>query len=267
MVLANRLTDLFMATGFSFWMAVTAAGADPGAGWVPPAVTHTQPGQLPSTQPGAGFQPPAPTTLSAPKSVPMSSQQPHWALLARARALLLSGKVQQALPLFQQFVAMRPLEPDGLFWLGLALDESDLPEQAAEAYRKAIAQASRVGLDSCELHNNLGNALLKLGRNDEAVSEYRRAEELEPQATAPRLNHARALLVSKQAQQALDILTKYDAPDAPKAQLHYYRAKALKMLDKPEAARAEASKALESVLDDATRAAIAAEFEFESGTP
>jgi Flp pilus assembly protein TadD len=172
----------------------------------------------------------------------------------------MSGNTGQALTLIQQFVALQPLEPEGYFWLGLALDESDQPEQAVAAYKQAVTQALTVGMDSAELHTSLGNTLLKLGQLDDAQGEFDRALELEPKSITARLSLARALIAKQQGQPALDALKKCERADAPREHLHYYRAKALKLTGNVQGAQTEAMQALQFVQDAGARAAIAAEF-------
>lgn len=162
-----------------------------------------------------------------------------------------------------KFIALQPLEPDGYFWLGLAYDELDQSDLAIVAYRKSQTQASIVGMDSSELHTNLGNTLLKTRHVDEAIAEYRRAIELEPKTTAARLNLARALLAKDQPQQALETLDQCNQAGAPQAQLHYYRAKSLKALGKFPEAQAEARLDLECVNDPGARTMITREFQLE----
>lgn len=196
-----------------------------------------------------------------------TARQPSWAILARAKPMLLSGNAAQAMELIQQFVALQPLEPEGYFWLGLALDETDQPEQALGAYRQAVKQALTVGMDCAELHTNLGNTLLKLGQADEALQEFQRAIELEPQSWAAYMSMARTFLVKEQPQQALDCLKKCERGSPPQAQLHYYKAKALKALGNVQAAQAEGGEAMRFVHDETARTAIAAEFGLAAAGP
>lgn len=275
-------------TGISCWLAWSAASgyaqADPGAGWIPPTSPQTpaaareqEPpfGQSvpvvppPSYQgasphhsalPHAGAAPPdanSPPTSGYRKA---TGRQPSWAILARAKPILLSGNPAQAIELIQQFVAMQPLEPEGYFWLGLAYDELDQPDQAIAAYRKAVTQALIVGMDCAELHTNLGNALLKGAKLDEALVEFQRAIELDPKSSAARLNLARTLIAKQQGQEAIDALNKCNPKTTPQAQLHYYRAKAFLLLGKSQEAQAEGSQSMRFVQDANAREAIAKEF-------
>lgn len=271
------------------WSAASSgiAQADPGAGWIPPTsppapvAPHVQ--GTPSNQPAPAYQPvPTPTYQGAAPRHPAqqhagailpdggaaappgfrkaTGRQPSWAILARAKPLLVNGNAAQAIELIQQFVASQPLEPEGYFWLGLAYDELDQPDQAVESYRKAVAQALIVGMDCAESHTNLGNALLKGGRLDEAVVEFQRAIELDPKSSAARLNLARTFIAKQQGQEAIDALNKCNPKITAQAQLHYYRAKALLLLGKTQEAQAAGSQSMRFVQDANAREAIAKEF-------
>jgi Flp pilus assembly protein TadD len=275
--------------------ARTAPPSQPAAtqDYVPPGVPAAMPTAPPSASPSAGapqdYVPPdynpagsaqpqwaptappstPPTASPAPNRLPSgftraTTPQPSWGILKTARALLLSGRTAEALQLILKFIALQPLEPDGYFWLGLAYDELDQPDLAVAAYRKSLTQASSVGMDSSELHTNLGNTLLKSRHIDEAIAEYQRAIDLEPKATAARMNLARALLAKDQPQQALDALNKCNQAGAPQAQLHYYRAKSLKALGNMAEAQAEARRDLDCVNDAGARTMILREFQLES---
>jgi tetratricopeptide (TPR) repeat protein len=64
--------------------------------------------------------------------------------------------------------------------LGNALARLGRPGEAVVSYRRALALKA----DFAEAHNNLGNALLDLGRIDDAVASYRRALQIKPDYAA-----------------------------------------------------------------------------------
>ena len=92
------------------------------------------------------------------------------------------------------------------FWLNFALAryfENTEPPQWDEAVRY---YSVTLGLrpDAAAAHNNVGVALHKQGRRSEAIAEYRRAIELQPEFTAPRLNLGLAVADEPQVRPAAD---------------------------------------------------------------
>lgn len=86
-------------------------------------------------------------------------------------------------------VAERPENPRARNNLGLALARAGRPEEALAQYRAAIAlQPNHVFA-----HDNLGTLLLERGRPDEALSHFETAVALSPDSVGARVNLARAL--------------------------------------------------------------------------
>lgn len=74
--------------------------------------------------------------------------------------------------------------------------------EAVEAAR-LLARAAEVNPSSAVAHNNLGNALRDLGRNDDALHSYGRALEIDPGYASAHLNRGLLLLDTRRAEQAL----------------------------------------------------------------
>ena len=55
--------------------------------------------------------------------------------------------------------------------MGNTLQELDKPEEAIEAYKKALS----VKPDYAEAHNNMGNTLREIGKLEKAMEEYKKA--------------------------------------------------------------------------------------------
>ena len=83
--------------------------------------------------------------------------------------------------------------------LGNALRRARRPEEAMEAHRRALAITPHYP----EAHNNLGSALQDLGRLDEACASYRRATELNPEFAMAHANLGGALWESGQPEAAV----------------------------------------------------------------
>lgn len=171
----------------------------------------------------------------APAAAPPSSMPPPttappanvWGLLNQARAHIQQAQPQQALALTEQFIQFRPLEPEGYFWQGVAWDNMMRTQQAVMCYEKGIQQVLRAGMDSAELRMNIANDLLKLGRIDDAIAQYRRAAQIDPGLPLVHLNLGRALIEKGDIDEALECFQRCEDLHFKPSQLAYYRAKAM----------------------------------------
>jgi uncharacterized protein (TIGR02466 family) len=97
-------------------------------------------------------------------------------LLRKAVTAHEAGRLEQALPLYRQFVDQNPRHPTALQLLGV------LHSQRGE-YEAAITlmqQSLQLFPQQAEVANNLGNALSRSGRLDEALESYAEAVRLRP---------------------------------------------------------------------------------------
>ena len=92
--------------------------------------------------------------------------------------------------------------------------------QAAEAYRKAISlKPSEAGY-----HNNLGQALAKLGKTDEAVSEYTTAAQLDPTSAGTYYFNLGAVLTNAgKLDEANAAFDKALAADPTRSEAYYWK--------------------------------------------
>ncbi len=92
-------------------------------------------------------------------------------------ALLDAGRPEEALPALETAAREDP-RPRHLQHLGRALLALDRPAEAAEASRRALERAEATGdADLEKIHYQLGLALRKLGKTEEAAAELAKARE------------------------------------------------------------------------------------------
>jgi Flp pilus assembly protein TadD len=92
-----------------------------------------------------------------------------------AGVLIERGAIDEALPLVQRALALRPDYPEAFDNLGLAMAGRGQIDQAVAQYRRAL----ELRPDYAEAHSNLGLALASLGQIDQAIGHFRRALEID----------------------------------------------------------------------------------------
>ena len=163
-------------------------------------------------------------------AAPAAAQQPQfnaWTLLNQARGQIQQGNPQKALEYSQQFINLRPLEPEGYFWQGVSYDNLLQTGLAVSSYEKAVHGVLKAGMDSAELRMNLANDLMKLKRLDDAIAQYRRAAQIDSQLPLVHLNLGRALIEKGEIDEAMDCFQRCEELHFKPSQLAYYRAKAM----------------------------------------
>jgi Flp pilus assembly protein TadD len=95
-----------------------------------------------------------------------------------------------ALDLLDEALRLRPEDTDTISQRGLVLQRLGRMPEAEAAYRDALSR----GVDNVSLHFNLGLLLLDTGRASQAVTEFERAQQLDPgnPSVAQALTRARA---------------------------------------------------------------------------
>ncbi len=93
-------------------------------------------------------------------------------------------------------------EPSMYLDWGRALDRADRPNEAVDAYRRAI----EIEPTFVEAYGNLGNLLVAAGRWDEAARHYRQAIELRPNSSELLFNYAVLLMQEEKWEPARDLL-------------------------------------------------------------
>lgn len=97
-------------------------------------------------------------------------------LLDDATLAVQTGRFEDALPLVEQVLTLDPNNYEAFVVRGIALSQTNKPNEATEAFRKAIEL--RPGVPKS--HYNLALHLSELGKNEEALTHARRAMELDP---------------------------------------------------------------------------------------
>ena len=87
-----------------------------------------------------------------------------------------AGRVEEALLLYGRFLATRPKDTNALNLAAIASVQSGAYGRAVELLEAALA----VNAEMAETHRNLGFALTRMGRYEDAAAAYRRAVELAP---------------------------------------------------------------------------------------
>ncbi|HEY9793231.1 MAG TPA: tetratricopeptide repeat protein [Candidatus Obscuribacterales bacterium] len=220
----------------------------------PPAAEVAGPQPATQAEPAAPVAGPQPQSVlqfqesPAPNTVPTA--QAHvpvdacWEQLATGQQLVRQGHPRQALAAIEAFIAQQPLEPEGYFWQAVAFDNLNEPDQALKAYTKAIEQVLKAGMDSAELRMNTGNVLLKQGKTQAAIEQYKRAAAIDPALGIVQLNLGRALIQLGDSQGALKCFQRCTDLHFQPPQLAYYQAKALLLAGRKDDARAQVQFAL-----------------------
>lgn len=126
-----------------------------------------------------------------------------------------AGSLAEAEALYRQVLAEFPRQPDALRFLGLLAHQRGQSGSAVDLLGAAIASAP----GHAPAHADLADALLALGRVDEALASYRRALALKPDFVEAHNNLALALRELDRPGEALAALERAVAlrPDFPEA--------------------------------------------------
>jgi predicted O-linked N-acetylglucosamine transferase (SPINDLY family) len=120
-------------------------------------------------------------------------------LFNQGLALHQKGEFAQAWKFYLQVLAMQPSHFNAMHLSGLIALESDNPELGIELIKKAL----KIDRTNAAAHSNLGNALLKLRRLEEALASYDRAIQIKPDYAAAYSNRGVALQELKRFNEAL----------------------------------------------------------------
>src|SRR5436190_20383801 len=121
-------------------------------------------------------------------------------LLRTAVAYHQSGRLAQAEALYGQILIESPNHDAALHGLGVLRLQSNRPDLAVDYLRRA----SLIQSDNATYHGNLGNALLTLGKSNEAVAAFRRCLELKPNFAEAHNTLGNALMAQGKIAEAVD---------------------------------------------------------------
>lgn len=181
-------------------------------------------------------------------------------VLKEGRRLIDQRRYEDAISRFKQYCLMRPHESNGYFWSGITYDEMGNYSASEKSYRDALVRAENEGMDSAEIRTNLGNALLKQHKADEAIEEYKKANEVDPMYALAKLNLGRAYIEKGDGASALATLDKCGELHFKGLHIKYYRAKALILLGRKEEAGSLAKQLIMDLPEGAFKNDVRQEF-------
>jgi tetratricopeptide (TPR) repeat protein len=181
-------------------------------------------------------------------------------VLKEGRRLIDQRRYEDAISRFKQYCLMRPHESNGYFWSGITYDEMGNYSASEKSYRDALVRAENEGMDSAEIRTNLGNALLKQHKTDEAIEEYKKANEVDPMYALAKLNLGRAYIEKGDGASALATLDKCGELHFKGLHIKYYRAKALLLLGRKDEAGSLAKQLIMDLPDGAFKNDVRQEF-------
>ncbi len=158
----------------------------------------------------------------------------------KALALLQHNQPGEALPLLEQVCRTDRRDADTWFMLAATRQKLGIFEQAAEAYRQAIALKP----DHADAHYYLGNTCLALGNGPAAIASFEQAIRLRPDYLEAHVNLGAVLELRKNYAAAEASFREALRLDPQNAERHYSLGNVLQLQEKIEAAIASYRQAL-----------------------
>jgi tetratricopeptide (TPR) repeat protein len=154
---------------------------------------------------------------------------------------LQTGRLENAVDLIGEAIALNPNDAAALSNRGTALADLGRFEEAVASFDRAIVAQP----GNAVMHCNRGTALWKMGRHEDALADFDRAIELKPDHAEAYSNRGAALADLDRAQEALDSCDKAIELNPDHAESYYNRGNALRYLKRPDAALLSYDKAIE----------------------
>ncbi|HZX23206.1 MAG TPA: tetratricopeptide repeat protein [Woeseiaceae bacterium] len=155
------------------------------------------------------------------------------------------GDYPRAIAFMQESLRLFPKQPEVLNNLGNALSRAERRDEAIGAYQEAIRLEPRY----VDAHRNLGRCYLRLGRLDEAEASFRRCVELDPNDAPGWLGLGNVHQRREDYETAIPCYDKALAARAGYAQAHHNKGLCLRMMIRPQEALEEYRRAAELGLD------------------
>jgi tetratricopeptide (TPR) repeat protein len=114
-------------------------------------------------------------------------------------ALVVQGRLDEAITHYHEAIALRPTNPRPHYDLGIAFRQQGKNDEAITEYEKALELRPQYE----KAHNNLGNILLQTGRDDEAVAHFEKALALHPDYAEAHNNLGNALMQKNSVDDAI----------------------------------------------------------------
>lgn len=161
------------------WPRLGARGKNTTPANLPEASSANVPVAAPSPSAPASSVPgpgrPADQVASAPGNPPPTSADLVQEI-NRANQLLEKGQPAQAVEVLTRVKDWSPDDEDVRYNLGIALARMFKNDEAVQEYKEAL----RLFPEYAEAHNNLGNLLLRMGRREEALQHFEQAVQITP---------------------------------------------------------------------------------------
>jgi tetratricopeptide (TPR) repeat protein len=109
------------------------------------------------------------------------------------------GKLDDAIRLYRQALACKPVYPEAHFFLGRALERKGRTAEATSEYREAL----RLRMDFDAAHIAVGLLLAKEKKFDQAVAHYQAALKTDPESAAAESDWAMALMKQERWQESI----------------------------------------------------------------
>jgi hypothetical protein len=170
----------------------------------------------------------------------LTDRDPTLGLAWKLMGIALGVQGKDALPALHRAAELLADDAEVHSNLGNALLKTGRLQEAADSCRRAL----QINANFADAHNNLGNALRGLGSFDESVSSYRRALQLKPQFTEAHSNLGNALSDLGRLDDAVDSYHQALHINPQYAQAHSNLGNALLKLGQPDAALDSCHQAL-----------------------
>ena len=175
------------------------------------------------------------------KAREMISQQPQSGFAWKALSVALQMQGHEAVPALERTAQLLPLDLEAHSNLGTALRRAGRLDEAVSCFRRAL----QIRSDIAEVWNNLGNALKDLGRLDEALAAFRRALDLKPDFAKSHNNLGNALQDAGRLDEALESYRRALALEPGFAEAHNNLAITLRLQSRAAEAEVCCRRALE----------------------